>query len=114
MPERHPVFLCYNTHMMKTQYIVIAYIIWNIIVFLTYGYDKHQAVKDRWRVPEKTLIGLALFLGGIGAWFGMQGFRHKTKKPLFKYGVPVCILINIICMLYLFNINIIGWWLSGR
>ena len=91
---------------------VIAYIIWNVIVFFVYGYDKHQAKKDGWRIPEKTLITLALLLGGIGAWFGMQSFRHKTKKPLFKYGVPICIIINIAVLYYLADINLIGWWLS--
>ena len=94
--------------------LIIIFIAWNAIVFFVFGYDKHQAKVGGWRVPEKTLMLLALFFGGIGAWFGMQGFRHKTKHTLFKIGVPVCVAINIAALYYLVHIDLIGWWLSGR
>ena len=51
----------------------------NLFAFCTYGIDKWKAKKGAWRVPEKTLLILALIGGSAGAWFGMQIFRHKTK-----------------------------------
>ena len=77
---------------MKTE--IIYLIIINIITFITYGIDKAKARKGAWRIPEKTLIGLAVAGGSIGALAGMSFFHHKTRKPLFKIGIPVILLIE--------------------
>ena len=71
-------------------------LIWNIAVMLIYGLDKLKAKKGAWRIPEKTLLLLALFLGAPGALIGMELFRHKTKHRLFTIGVPVCFLLNVL------------------
>lgn len=73
---------------------IIYLIIINIITFITYGIDKAKARKGAWRIPEKTLIGLAVAGGGIGALAGMSFFHHKTRKPLFKIGIPVILIIE--------------------
>ena len=71
-------------------------LIWNIAVMLIYGLDKLKAKKGAWRIPEKTLLLLALLLGAPGALIGMELFRHKTKHRLFTIGVPVCFLLNVL------------------
>lgn len=73
---------------------IIYLIIINIITFITYGIDKAKACKGAWRIPEKTLIGLAVAGGSIGALAGMSFFHHKTRKPLFKIGIPVILIIE--------------------
>ena len=73
---------------------IIYLIIINIITFITYGIDKAKARKGAWRIPEKTLIGLAVAGGGIVALAGMSFFHHKTRKPLFKIGIPVILIIE--------------------
>ena len=85
------------------------FILWNVFTFAVYGYDKFQAKRDGWRVPEKTLLGLALCMGGIGAWAGMQVFRHKTKHKSFTVGVPVCIVINL-AILWFAGIDVMSWF----
>lgn len=70
-------------------------IFWNIAVFLVYGYDKVMAIKNRWRVSEKTLLVCAFLFGGLGAYIGMIGFRHKTKHIHFKILLPICAMITI-------------------
>ena len=77
-------------------------IVWNIIVFALYGIDKYRSIHGKWRRSEKALISCAVFLGAAGAYLGMRIFRHKTKKPLFNIGIPICILINI-------SVFIWGW-----
>jgi len=77
------------------KYAAIALAAWNLIVFCVYGLDKYKAKKDKWRIPEKTLLLLAFFFGGLGAFLGMRVFHHKTKHRLFTIGVPVCLLLNI-------------------
>lgn len=77
---------------MKPEIIYLITI--NIITFITYGIDKAKARKGAWRIPEKTLIGLAVAGGSIGALAGMSFFHHKTRKPLFKIGIPVILIIE--------------------
>ena len=67
-------------------YILIA---WNIFIFLLYGYDKLMAIKNGWRVSEKTLLMSAFLFGGIGAYFGMIIFKHKTRHKNFKFLLPL-------------------------
>ncbi|MGN0151870.1 MAG: DUF1294 domain-containing protein [Wujia sp.] len=84
-------------------FLCIIYSVYNVIVIFTYGYDKYQAKKDRWRIPERRLMGMAFFFGGPGAFLGMQIFRHKTKHLQFEILVPIFMLLQTI-----------GWVIAAR
>ena len=73
----------------------------NVLAFLMYGLDKMKAKKDKWRIPEKTLIMVAVIGGSIGAFLGMQTFRHKTKHFKFTIGVPVIFVLQIVAVWYI-------------
>lgn len=81
--------------------ILIYVVLVNIVAFLMYGADKWNAKRNRWRIPEKTLLGIAAVGGSIGAYVGMQFFRHKTKKPKFYIGVPFIFLVQIAVLIYI-------------
>ena len=85
---------------MKTDILWIGFVIINFIGFVAMGIDKARAKAGAWRISEKTLLGIAVFGGGLGVWFGMETFRHKTKHWYFKYGVPVIWLVEIMVLLY--------------
>jgi len=74
----------------------------NLVAFLTYGYDKSIAGSRRSRVPERVLLWLALILGSLGAWLGMQVFHHKTIKGSFqrRFWLVVIIQVAIIILYY--------------
>ncbi|MCI5675268.1 MAG: DUF1294 domain-containing protein [Firmicutes bacterium] len=74
----------------------------NIIAFLAFGYDKFQAKRDGWRVPEKTLLIFCLFFGAIGGFLGMKIFRHKTMTPIFLLGVPILMAVQLVILSLLF------------
>ncbi len=57
--------------------------------------DKLKAQKNRWRIPERTLLGVAALGGSIGALAGMYLFRHKTRHRQFTWGIPVILVIQI-------------------
>ena len=59
-------------------------LLWNLVVFLLYGWDKRKAKKNHYRIPEKTLLLSALAAGGLGALLGGRLFHHKTRKWYFK------------------------------
>ena len=73
----------------------------NVIAFIMYGIDKYKAMKAKWRIPEATLLLLAVLGGSIGAWMGMKVWHHKTMHKKFKYGIPAILLIQIALMAYL-------------
>jgi uncharacterized membrane protein YsdA (DUF1294 family) len=47
------------------------------------GLDKRAARRGSKRVPERTLLLVALAGGSPGLALGMLAFRHKTRKPSF-------------------------------
>ena len=73
----------------------------NAVTFIVYGIDKYKAKKAKWRIPEATLLLLAVLGGSIGAWMGMKVWHHKTMHKKFKYGIPAIMLIQIALMAYL-------------
>lgn len=76
-------------------------VIWNLIVFVLYGLDKYNSKGEGRRISEKTLLVIAFLLGGLGAFFGMHLFRHKTKKRKFILLIPVSLLMNMITIILL-------------
>ena len=67
----------------------------NILGFFAMGIDKERAQKKRWRIPEKTLLAIAVMGGGLGTWLGMYMFRHKTKHDYFVKIVSVLMVIQM-------------------
>ena len=85
------------------KYCIIYLIAINLISFLAMYIDKRKAKYGRWRIPEQTLLILALIGGSIGAIAGMYTFRHKTKKLRFSIGFPVILILQIILIFSLWN-----------
>lgn len=83
--------------------VVYAYlIIINAAGFLFMLIDKRKAQKDLWRIPERTLLGIALFGGSLGTLLGMNLFRHKTKHDKFRIGVPLILSVQILLAVFIF------------
>ena len=82
------------------RYIVLYFFIINLVGFLAMGIDKYKAQKDLWRIPEGTLITIALIGGSIGAILGMKCFRHKTKKLKFSVGLPTILISEVALVIY--------------
>lgn len=67
----------------------------NALAFVLMLADKQKARKNRWRIPERTLMLTAALGGSIGALLGMYTFRHKTKQIKFTLGIPAILLAQI-------------------
>ena len=84
--------------------ILLAYLaVINVVGIVQMAWDKFQAKRSGWRVPEKTLLGTAVIGGSFGIYAGMRLFRHKTKHPRFSYGVPVIMVLQIAVAAYLLS-----------
>ncbi len=78
-----------------TEVLFCYFICINLLTFMVYGIDKAKARKSKWRIPEATLLALAVIGGSIGALMGMRVWHHKTLHAKFKYGVPLILLAQI-------------------
>ena len=75
--------------------ILLTYLtIINAVGFTFMLVDKRRAQKNRWRIPEATLMGIAA-IGSVGSLAGMYLFRHKTRHPKFTIGIPVILILQI-------------------
>lgn len=83
---------------------LISFLIINIIVFILAGYDKHQARKNKRRIPENTLFFLELIGGTPGLLTAMFFFRHKTSKTSFIVKFSVIFLVQAV-LIYLYLTN---------
>lgn len=84
---------------MKYLYIYLTLI--NALGFLLMLADKQKARKNRWRIPEKTLLGVAAIGGSLGSYLSMQFFRHKTRHFAFSIGIPVMLAVHIVLLILL-------------
>ncbi len=83
----------------------------NAFAFILFAYDKKKAQRGSWRVPEGTLLLLALF-GPFGAYGAMRSFRHKTRKGKF-FLVPVFLLLHVIIIILLIASSMDPGLISG-
>ena len=93
--------------MMKEQsfqhIIVIFLVVINVATFITYGIDKWKAKRSKWRIRETALLELAVLGGSVGAWLGMQVWRHKTQHVKFRYGVPIILIAQVALLVWIFS-----------
>lgn len=85
---------------MKILFYYLAII--NALSFLLMLIDKQKAKKNRWRIPENTLLGICLIGGSLGGMIAMNIFRHKTKHLRFSIGIPLMLILHIV-VLYFIN-----------
>lgn len=78
------------------QYLKLYLLLINAAGFVLMLADKHLARKRAIRIPEATLMGMAILGGSLGVLLGMYTARHKTRKPRFFIGVPVIFVLQII------------------
>jgi len=76
-------------------YIIYLLIVINLFSLSIMFLDKKKAELQARRINEKSLFILAILFGGIGIYFGMFLFHHKTKKWYFVLIIPLIIALNL-------------------
>ena len=83
----------------KAVLIYLAFI--GFVALLLTAYDKWAARKrPSGRIPERTLLTVAVLGGALPMYLLMQLIRHKTRHKLFMIGLPVLIFIQTAVLLY--------------
>ena len=69
----------------------------NLLDFIAMGADKRRAKQGLRRIPETSLLLVAVIGGSVGGLLGMLVFRHKTRHAAFAVGLPVILLLQAVC-----------------
>ncbi len=83
------------------KFILLYLLIINAAGFLFMLADKWKAKKNRWRIPEATLMIVAALGGSIGSLLGMYTVRHKTKHLKFTLGIPLILAVQIVAAVWI-------------
>ncbi len=76
----------------------------NLVAFFLCYTDKRRAQKERWRIPEATLLLWSGIGGAFGFLIGMRRFHHKTRHLKFQILIPLFMVLwvaLIALMIYL-------------
>ena len=74
---------------------MVYLILVNFLGIASMASDKIRAMEHRYRIPEAILILFAIIGGSLGSLLGMLRFHHKTRKPLFRFGLPLILVVQI-------------------
>lgn len=83
------------------RFLFLYLLIVNAVGVLVMLADKRKAQKKLWRIPEATLLSVALLGGSLGCIYGMYHFHHKTRKPKFYLGLPAILAAQIVAAVLL-------------
>ncbi len=79
------------------------FLILNTVAFLITGYDKRLAIRQKRRIPEKTLLAFVFIGGTIGSGLAMLLFRHKIAKASYLFKFIGILIIQIITLFWIYK-----------
>ncbi|KQZ29534.1 hypothetical protein ASD50_01920 [Mesorhizobium sp. Root552] len=82
--------------MISVPQLVFVLLAVNCAAFVAFWWDKRLAEAGARRISERTLLGLALVGGSLGAISAQQIFRHKTRKEPFRSLLYLIVLLQIV------------------
>lgn len=73
----------------------------NIATYATFAHDKRAAARGDGRIPENTLLLMALAGGSVGALSARRRLRHKTRKQPFSATLYLIVGVQLLLMVAL-------------
>lgn len=81
----------------------------SVFAYVAMAIDKGRAERDEWRVPEGTLLLLALAGGWPGTKLAQWRLRHKTRSQPFR---ALLTLIGVVQAVLLCALLVPGTWVQ--
>ena len=86
--------------------VIVYLVLVNAAAYAAFAWDKSMARAGRRRIPERTLLGLALAGGSAGAVTAQRTLRHKTQKEPFRSRLLAIVGLHVVLVL--------GWLFLGE
>ena len=115
MVKRHPVLFFvalyallagagawYLRHVTGWNWLVTWFTACNLVVLPLWAWDKFQARREGFRIPELALHLYALTGATPASFAAMHWMRHKTLKPSFRFLYGVFVLVQVAAVAF--------WW----
>lgn len=83
--------------------VLVLYVVASFLAFFAYVVDKSAALRNQWRISEKTLHLFALVGGWPGALAAQRLIRHKSAKASF---------LTMFWLTVAVNCGVLAWALS--
>lgn len=80
-------------------YVAFVSVVLGVLMYI----DKQRAIKNEWRISEKSLFTLAIAGGAIGGVLGMYLCRHKTRHNSFAFGFPLIAAVHVFLLVQLYS-----------
>jgi uncharacterized membrane protein YsdA (DUF1294 family) len=80
------------------QELTLYLIFVNLVAGMFMAYDKWAAPQGKWRVPEKTLFGIALAGATPTVFFLMRYLRHKSNKASFRWRMNMVLAAQLLVL----------------
>lgn len=79
-------------------WILSYFILINGLAYYFIYQDKQRAIKQQWRIAERTFFLLSLAGGFLGMYNAMRQFHHKTKHWQFHFVVIISALFYLVIL----------------
>jgi uncharacterized membrane protein YsdA (DUF1294 family) len=79
-----------------TTTLLIVFLLFNVVTFCLYWWDKAAARHGRWRVSEAQLLQFAFLGGSLGAFTAQRLLRHKTRKEPFRTRLLAILILHML------------------
>lgn len=93
----------YHTIDILIEYLIIGIALINVFAAAITNWDKKNAQKDMWRVPEAWLMFIAAIGGAFAMLLTMCVIRHKTRYLKFMLGLPLIMVAQVAFLYWLFE-----------
>ena len=82
--------------MNTTTTLLIIFLLFNVVTFCLFWWDKDAARDGGWRVSEARLLQFAFLGGSLGAFAAQRLLRHKTRKEPFRTYLKAILILHAV------------------
>jgi len=88
--------------------VLAIYVVMSLVTLIAFALDKRRAIRERSRIPERTLHTFELAGGFFGSLLGQRAFHHKSRKRSYRLVLWLIIVLHLAVWLA------IAWWRLSR
>lgn len=94
------VLLCvfFLTETPFAQLLLVHLLVFSLLTFLLFAWDKRLAKRAERRVSEWNLHLASLCGGALGALLAMSLLRHKTRHLVFRIATPILLFVHFVAL----------------